>query len=157
MLALYDQTITVYRQCLKTLSAMLDKAEAHEKGASLLEAKLADDMHPLATQIRFVGNLPGEALERLSDRTFTPREENATSFAEAKQVLAEMDDYLGAVEAGELRAILLGVKMIQQIRDGSAIQNGECLQIFLFLRHRLRKENPPQFVDDLTLVHRRQF
>ena len=101
-MTLYEQTLPVYRQCLQTLSGMLTKAEAHEKGESLLAATLADDMHPLATQIRFVGNLPGEALERLTDRTFTSRDENDTSFAAARDALAEMDEYLAGIEAGEL-------------------------------------------------------
>ena len=101
-MTLYEQTLPVYRQCLQTLSGMLTKAEAHEKGAALLSATLADDMHPLATQIRFVGNLPGEALERLTDRTFTSRDENDTSFAAARDALAEMDEYLAGIEAGEL-------------------------------------------------------
>ncbi len=103
-MTLYDQSIAVYRTRLKTLAALLTKAAAHTKGDALLQAKLADDMHPLATQIRFVGNLPGEALPRISGRSFTSLEENVASFAAAQEVLAQMDELLGEVSAEELIA-----------------------------------------------------
>ena len=101
---LYDQSITVYRQGLTMLSGMLVKAAAHEKGDALLEAKLADDMHPLAVQIRFLSNQPGEAAERLTGRRFTSRDENDASLADAQQVLAKMDEYLSSINAEDLGA-----------------------------------------------------
>ncbi|MFZ1742151.1 MAG: DUF1993 domain-containing protein [Pontixanthobacter sp.] len=99
---LYDQSITVYRQGLKMLSGLLAKAAAHEKGESLLEAKLADDMFPLATQIRFLSNQPGEAAERLTGRKFTSRDENDATFADALAALAKMEEYLAAIEEAEV-------------------------------------------------------
>lgn len=103
MLTLYDQTITIYRQCIKTLSAMLDKAETHENGEALLEARLTDDMHPLATQIRFVGNMPGEAAARLTGRKFISQEDNAATFTDAKKALADADDFLASIKPAELK------------------------------------------------------
>ncbi|NMW32628.1 DUF1993 domain-containing protein [Altererythrobacter sp. RZ02] len=101
-MTLFESTLPIYRRSLTTLSAMLTKAQAHEGGDALLDAKLADDMHPLATQLRFLSNQPGEAVARLTDRTFTSRDDNETTLASAKAVLAEMDGFLAGVEENEL-------------------------------------------------------
>ncbi|MGB7373517.1 DUF1993 domain-containing protein [Pontixanthobacter sp.] len=101
-MTLFDDAVPVYRRSLTTLSAMLTKAEAHVSGDALLDAKLADDMHPLAVQLRFLSNQPGVAIERLTNRTFTSRNDAETTLASARSVLAEMDDYLGGVSADEL-------------------------------------------------------
>ena len=105
-MTLYDQSIAVYRARIDILSNILTKAQGHPKGDALLAARLAEDMHPLSTQIRFVANLPGEALPRLTSRTFTSREEedNPTTLAEAKAMLAETAALLDSVEASELKA-----------------------------------------------------
>jgi len=101
-MTLYDQSIHVYSQGLSMLSGLLSKAEAHTKGDALLEAKLADDMHPLAVQIRFLSNQPGEAAERLTGRSFTSRDENDATLADARKYLAKMDAYLGEIEQSEM-------------------------------------------------------
>ncbi len=101
-MTLHDQSIAVYRSRINTLIALLNKAEAHPKGDALLAARLADDMHPLSTQIRFIANLPGEALPRLTDRSFTSRDEDETTLAAAKASLAETASLLDTVEPAEL-------------------------------------------------------
>jgi hypothetical protein len=53
---LTDLLVPTYRNMLRTLRGLLDKAEAQLGGAgaeALLWARLAPDMYPLATQIRF--------------------------------------------------------------------------------------------------------
>ncbi|MXO91387.1 DUF1993 domain-containing protein [Pontixanthobacter aquaemixtae] len=142
-MTLYDQTIAVYRQSLKTLSGILDKAAAHEKGPSLLEARLAEDMHPLATQIRFVGNLPGEAMERLTGRSFTSREENDTSFADAKQALADIDEFLASIEAAELKDA--GETMVLDIPNG--------MEFTLKVEEYVRDWSIPNFYFHLTTAY----
>lgn len=142
-MTLYDQTITVYRQSLKNLSSMLDKAAAHEKGDALLQAKLTDDMHPLATQIRFVSNLPGEALDRLTDRKFSGREEDDTSIAAAKQALAEMDEYLDGVNADELMAA--DATMVLDIPNG--------MEFTLKVEEYVRDWSLPNFYFHLTTAY----
>ncbi|AWW73180.1 hypothetical protein CD351_01930 [Erythrobacter sp. KY5] len=101
-MTLHEQSIAVYRSRLDTLSAMLTKAETHPEGDALLETKLAEDMHPLATQVRFVANLPGEALPRLTERAFSSREENATTLAEAKAHIAQTAELLDSIDPDEL-------------------------------------------------------
>lgn len=101
-MTLHDQSIAVYRTRIDTLLGLLTKAEAHAKGDALLAARLAPDMHSLSTQVRFVANLPGEALPRLSDRSFTSRDEDETTLAAAKGTLVETAKLLDSVEASEL-------------------------------------------------------
>lgn len=53
---LTDLLVPTYRNMLQTLKGLLEKAEAQlgpDKAESLLSARLAADMFPLATQIRF--------------------------------------------------------------------------------------------------------
>ncbi len=55
-MTLSDLLVPTYRNMLRTLRGLLDKAEAQlgaEKTEALLSARLAPDMFPLATQIRF--------------------------------------------------------------------------------------------------------
>lgn len=55
-MTLTDLLIPTYRNMLRTLRGLLDKAETQlgaEKAEALLAARLAPDMFPLATQVRF--------------------------------------------------------------------------------------------------------
>lgn len=94
---LYDQTIPAYRQMLKSVSGMLDKAAAQDGGDSILEAKLAEDMHPLAVQIRFVSNMPGEAMQRLTGKLYVSSDDNDVTISAAKARLAATEEYLAAI------------------------------------------------------------
>ena len=100
----HDATIAVYRARLDILTGILTKAESHPKGDALLEERLAEDMHPLSTQVRFVANLPGEALPRLTSREFTSVEEDPKTLAEAKTMVAAIAALLDEVTAEELVA-----------------------------------------------------
>lgn len=91
-----------YKQMLQALSRWLDKAQAEipEKGEALLSSRLAPDMFPLATQIRFacvqaiegVHRLKGEELPALVN-TLLEEGRNAGerpgSFADAKARIDE--------------------------------------------------------------------
>ncbi len=83
-----DQIVPVWNQLLDTLDGLLAKAEAHAKGEALLEARLAEDMHPLAVQVRFLCNMPGEAMERLGGIEFTSTDDNPATLAEAREWVA---------------------------------------------------------------------
>lgn len=99
---LYDQSIATYRSRLNTLSGLLAKAEAHEEGEALLQAKLADDMHPLATQIKFVTNIPGDTAKRLGVAENEWSMEPPASFAEAKALIAQTNAMLDAISPDSL-------------------------------------------------------
>lgn len=64
--------VPTYRQMLGTLSAWLQKAEAQRPGQadSLLTARLAPDMFPLSTQIRFACVQAQEGVFRLKGEDF---------------------------------------------------------------------------------------
>jgi len=57
-----DILLITYDNMLGSLDAWLAKAADDPRGDALLAHKLADDMFPLSRQVRFVCNLPGEAM-----------------------------------------------------------------------------------------------
>ena len=81
--------LTTHANMLGTLDGLVTKAEGHEKADELLGTRLAEDMHPLSTQIRFLASIPGEALEWLGLIEFTSRDEDPKDFAEAHAMIAE--------------------------------------------------------------------
>jgi len=101
---LYDQTIPAYRQMLKSASGMLDKAVSHGCNDSVMEAKLAEDMHSLAVQIRFVSNMPGEAMQRLTGKPYVSSDGDDATIAAAKARLAAADKYLAAISPDQFVA-----------------------------------------------------
>ncbi len=72
---LTDLLVATYRNMLRTLRGLLDKAEAELGGSgaeALLRARLAPDMFPLATQIRFACVQAQEAPRRLTGASLAP-------------------------------------------------------------------------------------
>lgn len=70
-----DILLPTYRNLLGALSAWLGKAEAQRPDGTaetLLAARLAPDMFPLATQIRFACVQAQEGVLRLHDQAFPP-------------------------------------------------------------------------------------
>ena len=67
-MTLTDLLIPTYRNMLEMLKGLLDKAEAQlgaDAAEALLSARLAPDMWPLATQLRFAALQAMEGLQRL--------------------------------------------------------------------------------------------
>lgn len=74
-MTLQDLLVPTYAQMLGTLSKCLAKVEAQQPpvdAETLLAARLAPDMFPLATQIRFACRQALEGVFRLQQREFTP-------------------------------------------------------------------------------------
>lgn len=72
-MSLTDLLVPTYRQMLGTLSRWLDKAESQPPAGgadALLAARLAPDMFPLSTQIRFACVQAWEGVYRLQRRDF---------------------------------------------------------------------------------------
>ncbi len=92
-----DAIVPAHRNMLATLDGLLTKAEADPRGDALLETRLAEDMHPLSTQVRFLCNMPGEAMSRLIGIEFASRDDDPASLAEARawiaQTLAQIDEW----------------------------------------------------------------
>lgn len=80
--------LATYTNMLGTLETLVARAAAHEKGEALLGARLAEDMFPLATQLRFVCNMPGETLARMTGARSTSTETDPATLAEARERIA---------------------------------------------------------------------
>ena len=76
MISFTNLLAPTYVPLLTNLSAWLDKAKAElpaDEAEALLSARLAEDMFPLATQLRFACVQVLEALHRLQDKPFPER------------------------------------------------------------------------------------
>ena len=70
-----DLLFPTYRQMLRMLSGLLDKAQQQmpDHAEALLSARLADDMYPLATQLRFAALQAQEAAYRMRGEAIPDR------------------------------------------------------------------------------------
>jgi hypothetical protein len=80
--------LATYANTLGTLDHLVTKAESHEQGEALLQARLAEDMYPLATQIRFTIDQVVTALNRLGNAAHAPDDSDIASFADAHARIA---------------------------------------------------------------------
>ena len=113
---LTDLLVPTYRNMLQTLKGLLDKAELQlgpERAEALLSARLAPDMFPLATQIRFAAVQAYDGPRRLLGQEH-PAEveailnegrnagENPGTLAEAKARIDQALAYVDSLGAGAL-------------------------------------------------------
>jgi hypothetical protein len=111
-ISLYDATVPSYLQLLTAVSNLLDKAQAFctEKGLdpnSLLQARLADDMHPFVYQVKSTKVHSIGAIEGVRKGSFSP--DNSTppqSFPDLKTQLTETIAALKAIEPSEIEAFI---------------------------------------------------
>jgi len=99
-----DFLIPTYDHLFMTLAGLIAKASEHPKGDALLGARLAEDMLPLATQIRFLCNMPGEHLRRLAGIDFVSSEEDDTTLDQAARRVEEARAWLAAFDRTAIRA-----------------------------------------------------
>jgi len=92
--------IATFGNVLGTLDHLVGKAEAHEKGEALLQARLAPDMFPLHTQIRFTIAQVIVALDRLGNLGLTSDDSEITTFAEAHSRIAAAQALVAATDPG---------------------------------------------------------
>lgn len=71
-MTLTDMLVPSYTQMLRALDNWLAKAAEHGSGDAVMAARLAPDMFPLATQIRFACVQVQEGLYRLRGEAFPP-------------------------------------------------------------------------------------
>ena len=101
---LHDLLIPLYRNMLRAVGGMIDKAAAMDEGDALLAKRLAPDMLPLSSQLRFVANMPGEALARLTGREYRSHDDDPADLAEAKTWISQTLLLLDAVGESDWRA-----------------------------------------------------
>lgn len=80
--------LATYANTLGTLEHLVTKAESHAKGEALLQARLAEDMYPLHTQIRFTIDQVVTALNRLGNVAHAADNSDIASFADARARIA---------------------------------------------------------------------
>ena len=126
--------VPTQRQMLGTLKGLLTKAAADPRGDALLEARLADDMHPLAVQVRFLCNMVGEAMARVSGIEFTSSEDDPATLAEAQSridaTLAQLEEWEklnfkaddAALELALPNGMSFDMTTIEYVRDWSVPQ-----------------------------------
>jgi hypothetical protein len=90
--------LATYTNMLGTLDTIVAKASAHPKGEALLQARLAEDMFPLHTQIRFTLDQVTTALNRLGNIGLASDESNITSFADARARIAKAKEMVAATD-----------------------------------------------------------
>ena len=83
-----DLLLTTYDNMLAALDGWLAKGAEHPDGDALLGRRLAEDMLPLARQIRFVCNLPGEAMAAVAGAGFSPSDIDDETLAAARERVA---------------------------------------------------------------------
>jgi uncharacterized protein len=91
---LSDFTLTSFDQMLGTVDHLLSKAAADQRGDELLGNRLADDMYPLATQVRFTTHQVVNTLNRLTGTKLPLADTDQTTIAEAKAHIAEIREHV---------------------------------------------------------------
>lgn len=87
---MYEASVPVFKQILTSLSAIIDKAEAHAnekkiEPAALLQARLYPDMFPFIRQVQVACDFAKGASARLAGVDVPRYEDTEQSFAELKQ------------------------------------------------------------------------
>ena len=91
--SMYDASVPVFKQILTSLSAVIDKAEAHAtekkiEPAALLQARLYPDMFPLTRQVQVACDFAKGCCARLAGVEVPRYEDTEQSFSELKQRIA---------------------------------------------------------------------
>lgn len=103
--------IPACQQMLTSTENLIEKAQIHEKEMqlaehSLLAARLADDMWPLANQIQSLWVHSAYAIEQVKTGIFRPNTQNIpTNWEEMRSTLVQAKSSLNMLVEGELDAI----------------------------------------------------
>ena len=114
MISLYAATVPVFRQIIAATGGVLKKAEAFaaERGidpATLVEARLAPDMLPLAYQIKSVCDHSAKAIDGVRAGSFSPhRDAFPADFAAMHALLAATEATLAAIDPAEIETLVGG-------------------------------------------------
>ncbi|KAN0121874.1 hypothetical protein V8E51_000200 [Hyaloscypha variabilis] len=150
---LYDGTILVAQSILKTLSHILHQAEKRPDASTLLEARIYEDMYPLAGQVRLSTQFSENLVARLTGREPVTFENNLTTFAKfyerietTLKVLNDADKDVVNEHADVLAATRLGPETTVQMSGAVYAHSIVLPTIYLHLTTAygiLRKEGVP--------------
>ncbi len=141
-MSLYDSAVPAYLQILNSMSAILDKAEAHAAAKKinpevLLGARLYPDMLPLTRQIQLLCDHAARGCARLTHSAVPSTPDTETSFAELKQRLATTAAYVkgytpAQFEGAEAREVSFPVGPNTMTLTGQQFLSGFSLPNFYF-------------------------
>ena len=103
-MSLYNVSVPGFVRILGALSAILDKAEAHAAAkkidpAALLTARLFPDMFPFTRQVQNACDFAAKTTARLAGAEAPTYKDTETSFAELRQRIATVLDYIKGFKA----------------------------------------------------------
>jgi uncharacterized protein len=141
-LSMHQISVPVFQRMLKSLSSILDKAEAFAAAKKiepevLLNARLAPDMFPLKRQVQLASDFAKGAAARLSGQDIPKWEDAEVSFADLKARLAKTGDYLASftpaqIDGGEARDIALTIAKQPVTLKGQAFLLNYAFPHFFF-------------------------
>jgi hypothetical protein len=105
--SIYEASIPPMIRTLQNLSKILDKAVAQAKAedknlSTLLEARLAADMHPFPRQIQIASDAAKGCAARLSSTESPSMPDTETTFPELQARIAKTVDYLKSIKPEQL-------------------------------------------------------
>jgi len=106
-LSMYQASVPAFLQMLNSLSAILEKAEAHAlsrkiEPSVLLNTRLTPDMFPLVRQVQLVTDFAKGAAGRLAGVELPKYDDTETSFAELKARIAKTADFLHSLKPAQI-------------------------------------------------------
>jgi hypothetical protein len=106
-LSMYQVSVPPFLQMLNSLSAILEKAEAHAlsrkiEPSVLLNTRLTPDMFPLVRQVQLVTDFAKGAAGRLAGVELPKYDDTETSFAELKARIAKTADFLHSLKPAQI-------------------------------------------------------
>lgn len=141
-LTMYDASVTVFMHNLKQLSHLLDKGAAHAEAtgidpATLVQAKLAEDMRPLSFQIQSASDASKLAVVRLSGVAAPSFPDTETTFDELRARISKTRDYLETVsrqafEGSEERVVTMKAGAVELEFTGQSYLLHFALPNFFF-------------------------
>ena len=135
---LHDASAPVFVRALTNLSALMDKAlDQGFDQTALLEARLAPDMRPFASQIQLASDSAKGAVARLTGTDNPSMADTETSFAELKTRIDATVAFIRSVDraayaGGEDRDVTLKFPGGEQHFKGGAYLTGFALPNFFF-------------------------
>jgi hypothetical protein len=107
--SMYSASAPVFKQILNSLSAIVDKAEAHatEKKidpAALLQARLFPDMFPFIRQVQIAADFAKGSAARLGGVEVPKYEDDEVTFADLKARLAKTVAFIDSVPQDGIEA-----------------------------------------------------
>jgi len=106
-ISMYQASVPVFLQILESLSAILDKAEAHCAAKKIApevmtQTRLIPDMFPLARQIQIATDQAKGCTARLAGIDVPSYADTEVSFADLKARLAKTMDFIKSVSADKI-------------------------------------------------------